>query len=119
MTNDTINLSSPDAGLALPQARVFISCGQRDDTEKELGFACQRHLRKRGFKTYLAEEVQSLDGLTENIFRHLRTSEYAVFIDPKRESLGDDTCRGSLFVNQELAIAAFQRLRPITGGNLI
>ncbi len=113
MTNPTINLSYPIAELAFPQARVFISCGQHDDTEKSLGFACQKHLQKRGFKTYLAEAVQNLEGLTENIFRHLRTSEYAVFIDPKREPLDDGTCRGSLFVNQELAIAAFQQIESL------
>lgn len=110
MNDDTVTQSFKDAGLALPQARVFISCGQHDDAEKSLGFACKKHFQKRGFETYLAEAVQNLEGLTENIFRHLRTSEYAVFIDSRRESLSGDTCRGSLFVNQELAIAAFQQI---------
>lgn len=92
------------------QAKVFISCGQHNDSEKALGFTCQKHFKKRGFKTYLAEAVQDFEGLTDNIFRNLRTSEYALFIDPERESLCDGTCRGSLFVNQELAIAAFQQI---------
>lgn len=100
----------PLDNATIPQARVFISCGQRDVNEKQLGFACQRHFRRRGFKTYLAESVQDFEGLTDNIFAHLRTSEYAVFIDSKREGLGDGIFRGSLFVNQELAIAAFQQI---------
>lgn len=90
-----------------PQARVFISCGQSTDEEKELGSSCKRYFEKRQFFAYLAEEVQSLEALTENIFRHLRNSEYAVFIDCKREKLDTGEFRGSLFVNQELAIAAF------------
>ena len=90
------------------KARVFISCGQRSDKEKALGSACQRYLNdERGFSVYLAEEVQSLEALTENIFRHLRNSEYAVFIDCAREELTPGEFRGSVFVNQELAIAAF------------
>lgn len=90
------------------KARVFISCGQRSDKEKALGSACQRYLKEeRGFSTYLAEEVQSLEALTENIFRHLRNSEYAVFIDCARGELSPGKFRGSMFVNQELAIAAF------------
>jgi len=91
-------------------ARVFISCGQLSDKEKRLGFACKDYFEGRGFSTYLAEEVQSLEALTENIFRHLRNSEYAVFMDCRREKLRGGKFRGSVFVNQELAIAAF---RPI------
>jgi len=90
-----------------PQARVFISCGQRTEEEKGLGSSCKKHFERRGFSVYLAEAVQSLEALTENIFYHLRNSEYAVFIDCAREPLGSDKFRGSTFVNQELAIAAF------------
>jgi len=96
--------------MVLPRARVFISCGQRGDREKELGFACRDYLERRGFRTYLAEEVQSLEALTDNIFNHLRNSEYAVFIDCLREELRPDGFRGSIFVNQELAIAAFLQI---------
>jgi hypothetical protein len=94
-----------------PQARVFISCGQRSEEEKQLGFACRDYLKSRNFLTYLAEDVQRLEALTENIFHHLRDSEYAVFIDCKREELRPREFRGSIFVNQELAIASFL---PIT-----
>lgn len=90
-----------------PWARVFIGCGQRSDEEKELGSRCKKHFEGRGFSVYLAEEHQSLEALTENIFHHLRNSEYAVFIDCRRDELSPGKFRGSMFVNQELAIAAF------------
>lgn len=96
-----------------PKARVFVSCSQRDG-EKQYGLKCQEYLKERGFETYFAEKVQSLDALTENIFRHLRNSEYAVFIDFRRDSAGTDgKFRGSVFVNQELAIAAFLQIDSI------
>lgn len=90
-----------------PQARIFISCGQRTAEEKGLGDSCKKHFEGRGFFVYLAEAVQSLEALTENIFYHLKNSEYAIFIDCAREPLDKDKFRGSMFVNQELAIAAF------------
>jgi hypothetical protein len=91
-----------------PQARVFISCGQRTEEEKGLGSSCKKHFERRGFSVYLAEAVQSLEALTENIFNHLRNSEYAVFIDCARGEVSPgEFIRGSVFVNQELAIAAF------------
>lgn len=91
-------------------ARVFISCGQRTDREIEIGKAVQDYFIKRDFKTYFAERVHSSDGLTENIFKFLRQSEYFVFIDFKREKINEEEFRGSLFVNQELAISTFLRL---------
>lgn len=98
--------------MELAKARVFISCGQRNDREKDIGLACKNYFESRGFASYFAEEVHSLEALTENIFRHLRSSEYFVFIDFKREQLPDGTFRGSVFVNQEIAIAAFLEIEP-------
>lgn len=49
-----------------------------------------------------------MQGLKENIFSQLSSSEYFLFIDFKRERLeGSELHRGSLFCNQELAIASF------------
>lgn len=92
------------------KARVFISCGQRNNREVSIGKSVQDYFDKRGFETYFAEAVHSSDGLTENIFRFLNQSEYFVFIDFKRENLSADEHRGSLFVNQEIAIATFLNL---------
>jgi len=94
-------------------ARVFISCGQRNEREKNIGFAVEDYFDKKGFKTYFAERVHSPDALTENIFKFLRQSEYFVFIDFKREKINETDFRGSLFVNQEIGIATFLGLEGI------
>lgn len=92
------------------KARVFISCGLRTGKEKRIGNAVEKFFKQKGFETYLAEKVHSPEGLTENIFRFMRSSEYFVFIDFKRNLINSDTYRGSLFVNQELAIATFLQI---------
>ena len=91
------------------KTKIFISCGQRHGSV-ETGIA--KHIEARltdlGFSTYLAVEQHTLRGLKENIFRHLSDSEYFLFIDFKREQLNSSNeCRGSLYSNQELAIASF------------
>lgn len=97
-------------GEELPRARVFIGCGQRNEKEKQIGLACKQYFDERHFAAYFAEDVHSLEALTENIFRHLRNSEYAVFIDCAREELSSGKFRGSVFVNQEIAIASFLQI---------
>lgn len=88
-------------------ARVFISCGQRDERERSIGKAVEDYLKEMDFKTYFAERVHSSDALTENIFKFLRQSEYFVFIDFLRDK---NRRTGSLFVSQEIAIATFLKL---------
>jgi hypothetical protein len=96
------------------KARVFISCGQTAEREKKIGLAVEDYFKKeRKFDTYFAERVHSSDALTENIFFFLRQSEYFIFIDFKRDKIGGDEHRGSLFVNQEIAIATFLKLRGL------
>ncbi len=91
-------------------ARVFISCGQTTTREKNIGLRVRQYFIDRGFETYFAETVNSAEALTENIFRFLNNSDYFVFIDFKRDELPEAQYRGSLFVNQELAIATFLQL---------
>ena len=95
------------------KARVFISCGQRTDREKNIGMEVDRHFKKRGFDTYFAEKVHSPEALTEHIFTYLRNSEYFVFIDFKREKINENDYRGSLFVNQEIGISTFLKIPGI------
>lgn len=93
------------------RARVFVSCGQRGG-ERAIGAEVRDRLRDKGFCPYLAIEAHSSSGLTEEVYRRLRTAEYFVFIDFRRERLGIGPWRpfrGSLFSNQELAIASFLR----------
>lgn len=104
------------------KAKVFISCGQRkksegakvDEVEIAHEVASVLESDDIGFKTYIAVYDKTLQGLKENIFSHLETSEYFLFIDFCREKLdGGDNYRGSLFCNQELAIASYLELEAI------
>jgi hypothetical protein len=91
------------------RAKVFISCGQREDgNERGIAERIAEKLHGMGFDPYIATQQQSLRGLRENIFDELETSEYFVFVDFERERLGDgEEHRGSLFSNQELAVASY------------
>jgi len=95
------------------KARVFISCGQRTGREIEIGKSVEHFFKSNKFETYFAERVHSSDALTDNIFKFLRQSEYFVFIDFKREKINEEEFRGSLFVNQEIAIATFLKLEGL------
>ena len=99
------------------RARVFISCGQRKDTEEvKIATEIANELTVLGFEPYIAVTEQTLKGVKENIFTKLRETEYFLFIDFKRERLfkGNDpfldtgNYRGSLFSHQELSIATYE-----------
>lgn len=90
-------------------ARVFISCGQRPG-ERGVAQAVASWFAEKGFRPYVALEVQSIQDINSGIIGELRRSDYYVFIDFRREPLeGHGTPspehRGSLFSHQELAIA--------------
>jgi len=99
------------------RARVFISCGQQKDSEEvDIAKEIERELLEMGYDPYVAVAEHSLKGLKENLFRRLTESEYFLFIDFKRERLFKNNDadfkdtgqhRGSLFSNQELAIASY------------
>lgn len=103
--------------VEIQRARVFISCGQRKDTEEiRLAKDIAVSLKDMGFEPYVAVEEQTLKGLKENVFARLAESEYLIFIDFSRERLFtakeqgfEDTGenRGSLFSHQELAVASY------------
>ena len=94
-------------------ARVFISCGQRNQREKAIGRAVYDYFINKGFEAYFADRVHSPDALTANIFNFIKQSEYFVFIDFKRDELSDGEYRGSLFVNQEIAISTFLGIQGV------
>ena len=91
-------------------AEVFISCGQREG-ELQVAEKVKEKLDKLGYQCYVALKQQDLGGVRENIFKRLDSSDYFIFIDFKRERLktGKETKehRGSLFCQQELAIASY------------
>jgi len=93
------------------RARVFISCGQAEGEERDTALQIARMLENElGFEAYVAGEQISFQGVKEAIFRQLPESEYFLFVDFPRDELSDGSCRGSLFSNQELAIAAYLEL---------
>jgi hypothetical protein len=97
-----------DMSAEPPRARVFISCGQsKESDEAQVARDIAARLKELGFDPYIAIAEQTLRGLKENVFEQLRKSEYFLFVDFKRELLtGSDFHRGSLFSQQELAIAS-------------
>ena len=97
------------------KAKVFISCGQKKDTQEvEVASSIAKVFEELGFEPYIATQEQTLRGLKENIFSHLTTSEYFLFVDFAREQFANSSeYHGSLFSHQELAIASYLDLQVI------
>lgn len=99
------------------RARVFISCGQREEAgETAVADRVAAALAEKGYEPYLATKQQTLRGLKENVFERLAESEYFLFIDFRRERLAEmePACyRGSVFSQQELAVAAHQDIEVV------
>ena len=101
------------------KTKVFISCGQRDNTD-ELKIAQQVAdlLRGKDNEPYIAKMIQGLGALTQEIYKQLDDSEYFLFIDFKRERICSEISgiqhRGSLFSHQELAIASYLEKHCLT-----
>lgn len=86
-------------------AKVFISCGQSSEKEREVAKKISDWFLSNGFIPYVAICAQNLSDVNFVIINELKTSDYYVFIDFKRDILRGAEYRGSLFTNQELAIA--------------
>jgi hypothetical protein len=110
-TTDTMitatNMSAEKNGL------VFISCGQCHHEERELGQALAAAVDElTEFQGYFAENQSSLDGLSRNLFRMLdRCSALVAVMHHRGEVQTPDGrhTRGSVWVEQEIAVAAFLR----------
>jgi len=103
------------------RSTVFISCGQFTDEEKQLGAAiCELVENLTCFKPYFAEYQTTLDGLTKNILGALNESVGLIAVLHPRGTVtypgGRSHTRGSVWVEQEIAIAAF--LSQIVGRTL-
>jgi len=86
------------------KARVFLSCGQRPE-EQEVARRLGKLLETRGFDVYIAVDVQTILDINRGIIRELKNSDCYLFVNFRREMLPCGKYRGSLFSNQELAIA--------------
>lgn len=88
--------------------KIFISCGQATDDERKVASELASWFSGEGYNPYLAIETQSILDLNAGIISQLKTSDFYLFINFKREKISDNNAglyRGSLFTNQELAIA--------------
>ena len=93
---------------------IFISCGQQKDEEKKLGYSVKQLVdSKSGYKAYFAEYVQSLDGLSKNVFEGLRRCSGLISFLHERGLVkqGEEEWgyRSSAWVNQEIAILAYRK----------
>lgn len=94
---------------------IFISCGQRTAEEKQLGEEVGKLIEKHTkFQPYFAQTQNSLEGLTRHIFDALSRASGFIAILHRRGSVVFDTnigivdlVRASVWVEQEIAIAAF------------
>ena len=86
--------------------KVFVSCGMHLPEEREAALRVRELLKSQfNLTAYVAITVQSFDDIM-TITKELRSSDYYLFIDFKRQSL---------FAHQELALAHHLGF----GGNLI
>lgn len=91
---------------------VFIACGQVTEQEKQLGRKIVWLVEElTPFKAYLAQYQSSLESLTENLLKTLgRSVGLIVVMHPRGKVIGlkgESHTRGSIWIEQELAIAAF------------
>ena len=96
---------------------IFVSCGQRTNEERELGRKiCEVIDEHPAFCAYFADLQSNLRGLNENILDALGSCAGLVAVMHPRGTVsfsdGQDLVRASVWVEQEIAIAAYiQRTR--------
>jgi hypothetical protein len=97
---------------------VFISCGQQSAEEKELGEKIVTLVDDlTPYKPYFAEVQTTLEGLTKNIFGGLNRAAGFIVVLHNRGTVSPGLInRASVWVEQEIAIAAF--IQQILGHNL-
>ncbi|HJY86998.1 MAG TPA: hypothetical protein VKE24_09195 [Candidatus Acidoferrales bacterium] len=91
---------------------VFISCGQVTERERRLGIAVAELIRRlTPYEPYFAENQSSLEGLTKNLLAALNRSMGLIAIMHPRGTVtfasGQQQTRASVWIEQEIAIAAF------------
>jgi hypothetical protein len=79
-------------------------------------------LEARGFDVYIAVDVQTILDINSGIIRELKNSDCYLLVNFRREPLDGSHYRGSLFSNQELAIAyalGFERILVINQDKIL
>jgi len=90
---------------------IFISCGQRTEAERELGKRLHA-LVSVHFGAYFAATVRDIESLTGNIFEALDKAVGYIAVMHQRGTVQAGNAkhfRGSVWIEQELAIVAFLR----------
>ena len=85
---------------------VFIACGQSTPREKNLGTEASALLRHYNISSFLAEMANDLESLNAHIFKNLMDCTGFIAILHRRAEGKYDT---SVWINQEVAIAAYLR----------
>ena len=90
------------------KSKVFISCGQNSREERDFAVKIANFFAREGYVPHVAIEVQSALDINAAIIGELKSADYYVFVNFRRELIlsgSKQIHRGSLFANQELAIA--------------
>jgi hypothetical protein len=89
--------------------KVFISCGQASEAERVVARELATWFASEGFAPYVATQVQSIPDLNSGLIGELKRSDFYFFINFRREKIitgkARSLYRGSLYTNQELAVA--------------
>jgi hypothetical protein len=97
--------------MSEPKKTVFISCGQFLGSEKALGKKAAELVRKlTPFEGYFAEDQSDLKGVTESVLGRLYNSVGFIGIMHHRGTVTQfnrTVTRASVWIEQEIAIAAF------------
>jgi len=100
-----------ESDLVPPNPLVFISCGQYSPNEIALGKKLAAAVSEfTAYEAYFAENQNSLLGLSNHIFKALNRCAYFVAVMHHRgkvETLTSTHRRASIWIEQEIAIAAF------------
>jgi hypothetical protein len=92
------------------EKHIFVSCGQQSDEEIQLGkMICELVKSRTGIDGYFAENQHSLEAVTKHIFNAIHSASAFIAVMHKRDKLSGDppAYRGSVWIEQEVAIAAF------------
>jgi hypothetical protein len=109
-TRKAAALVTSDSGINRPL--IFISCGQRTEEERNLGSQIANLINStQKFSAYFADTQSNLRGLHENILEQLeRCAGFIAVMHPRGTVSfpnGESLTRASVWVEQEIAIAAF------------
>lgn len=89
---------------------VFVACGQSNEQEKNLGIKVKTLLKDHGVASFFAETANDLESLNSHIFKNLNSCLGFIAILHKRRKIeGEDSHATSVWINQEVAIAAYLR----------